>query len=44
MTYRIRDALSGALVFLATTDARLGASSSWNRGAMWLVKNRLLAN
>jgi hypothetical protein len=42
VTYRIRDARSGALVDVKQTDLRMGANVAWSRGARWLIENRLL--
>jgi hypothetical protein len=42
VTYRIRDARTGAVIAVEQTDLRIGADYSWNRGAAWLIKNRLL--
>jgi hypothetical protein len=42
VTYKIRDARSGALVDVEQTDLRAGASSAWSRGARWLIQRRLL--
>ena len=42
--FKIRDAHTGAMVLAPQTDLRMGANYSWNRGAAWLVKNRLLDN
>jgi hypothetical protein len=42
--FQIRDARTGAVVFNQQTGLRMGAVESWNRGAAWLVKNRLLQN
>lgn len=41
VTYRIRDARTGAVIAVEQTDLRIGADYSWNRGAAWLIKNRL---
>jgi hypothetical protein len=43
VTYRIRDARSGAIVAVEQTDLRMGANVAWSRGARWLIENRLLA-
>jgi hypothetical protein len=43
VTYKIRDARSGALVDVKQTDLRMGANVAWSRGARWLIENRLLA-
>lgn len=37
VTYKIRDAKSGALVDVEQTDLRAGANSAWSRGARWLI-------
>ena len=42
VTYKIRDARSGALVDVEQTDLRMGANVAWSRGARWLIENRLL--
>jgi hypothetical protein len=42
--YQIRDARTGGLVSTGRTELRLGADYSWDRGARWLVENRLLAS
>lgn len=42
VTYRIRDARSGAIVDTEQTDLRMGANVAWSRGARWLIQNRLL--
>src|SRR3954452_23176121 len=42
VTYKIRDARSGALVHVTQTDLRMGANVAWSRGARWLIENRLL--
>ena len=42
VTYKIRDARSGALVDVEETDLRAGANSAWSRGARWLIQRRLL--
>jgi len=42
VTYKIRDARSGALVEVKQTDLRMGANVAWSRGARWLIENRLL--
>jgi Protein of unknown function (DUF2380) len=42
VTYRLRDAHSGAVISVAQTDLRIGANYSWDRGAAWLIKNKLL--
>lgn len=40
--FEIRDARTGAVVFNQQTGLRMGAIESWNRGAAWLIRNRLL--
>jgi uncharacterized protein DUF2380 len=42
VTYKIRDARSGALIDVKQTDLRMGANVAWSRGARWLIENRLL--
>jgi Protein of unknown function (DUF2380) len=42
VTFKLRDASTGALIAVEQTDLRLGTSDSWNRGAAWLIKRRLL--
>jgi Protein of unknown function (DUF2380) len=42
VTYKVRDARSGALVDVKQTDLRMGANVAWSRGARWLIENRLL--
>jgi hypothetical protein len=42
VTFRLRDARTGALISVERTDLRMGANYSWDRGAAWLIKNRLL--
>jgi hypothetical protein len=42
VTFKIRDTRTGALIAVEQTDLRIGANYSWNRGAAWLIKNRLL--
>ena len=44
VTYKIRDARSGAVVAVEQTDLRMGANVAWSRGARWLIQNRLLAS
>jgi Protein of unknown function (DUF2380) len=43
VTFKVRDARTHEVIAAVQTDLRMGASDSWNRGAAWLVKNRLLA-
>ena len=42
VTYKIRDARSGAMVAVEQTDLRMGANVAWSRGARWLIQRRLL--
>jgi hypothetical protein len=42
--FQIRDARSGELLLARTTDLRVGADYSWDRGTAWLIRNRLLNN
>ena len=42
VTFKIRDTRTGAPIAVEQTDLRIGANYSWNRGAAWLIKNRLL--
>lgn len=42
--YQIRDARTGRVISSKRTELRLGADYSWNRGARWLIENRLLAS
>jgi hypothetical protein len=42
VTFHLRDARTGKLLSVEQTDLRMGANYSWNRGAAWLIKNRLL--
>jgi hypothetical protein len=42
--YQIRDARTGTLISSKRTELRLGADYSWDRGARWLIENRLLAS
>jgi hypothetical protein len=42
VTFKLRDTRTGAPIAVEQTDLRIGANYSWNRGAAWLVKNRLL--
>jgi len=44
VTFQLRDARTGKLLSVERTDLRMGANYSWDRGAAWLVKNRLLEN
>jgi hypothetical protein len=43
VTYKPRDASTGALIAVEQTDMRAGANYSWPRGAASLIKNKLLA-
>jgi len=40
--YQIRDASTGAVLFSADSGLRMGADYSWSRGAVRLIKDRLL--
>jgi hypothetical protein len=42
VTFKLRDARTGAPIAVEQTDLRIGANYSWNRGAAWLITNRLL--
>ena len=42
VTFKLRDARSGAVVAVGQTDLRMGANVAWSRGARWLIENRLL--
>lgn len=42
VTYKIRDARSGAVIDVKQTDLRMGANVAWSRGARWLIERRLL--
>jgi Protein of unknown function (DUF2380) len=42
VTFKLRDTRTGAPIAVEQTDLRIGANYSWNRGAAWLIKNRLL--
>ena len=42
VTFKLRDTQTGAVRAVEQTDLRIGANYSWNRGAAWLIKNRLL--
>jgi hypothetical protein len=42
VTFKLRDTRTGAPLAVEQTDLRIGANYSWNRGAAWLIKNRLL--
>ena len=44
VTFKLRDARSGAIVAVEQTDLRMGANVAWSRGARWLIENRLLAS
>jgi hypothetical protein len=43
VTFQIRDARTGNIISNVQTGLRMGADYSWNRGAAWLIKNRLSA-
>ena len=40
--YQIRDASTGAVISSADSGLRMGADYSWSRGAVRLIKDRLL--
>jgi hypothetical protein len=40
--FRIRDARNGAIISAAHSDLRMGDDSLWGRGAVRLIKDRLL--
>jgi Protein of unknown function (DUF2380) len=40
--FQIRDARTGAVISAATSGLRMGADYSWSRGAVRLIKDRLL--
>jgi hypothetical protein len=42
VAYRIRDATTGAVIATEQTGLRMGADTSWTRGAAALIKDRLL--
>lgn len=42
VTFRLRDTKSGKLIDVEQTDLRIGANYSWNRGAIWLIRRKLL--
>jgi hypothetical protein len=42
--YQLRDAATGTVLSAADTGLRMGADYSWSRGALRLVKDRLLAS
>ncbi|HBK05870.1 MAG TPA: hypothetical protein DDZ81_08380 [Acetobacteraceae bacterium] len=42
VTYKIRDARSGATLDAGQTDLRMGANVAWSRGVRWLIQRRLL--
>jgi len=42
VTFKLRDAQSSKLINVEQTDLRIGANYSWDRGAAWLIKNKLL--
>ena len=42
VTLKIRDARADAPIAGKRTDLRVGSNYSWNRGAAWRTKNRLL--
>ena len=42
VTFKLRNARSGAIIAVGQTDLRMGANVAWSRGARWLIQNRLL--
>jgi hypothetical protein len=42
MRYQIRDASTGTVLSSADSGLRMGADYSWSRGAVRLIKDRLL--
>lgn len=42
--FQLRDAKTSAIIAEADTGLRMGAMDSWNRGALRLIKDRLLKN
>jgi len=42
VTFKLRDTRTGAPIAVEQTDLCIGANYSWNRGAAWLIKNRVL--
>ena len=42
--FQLRDAKTGAIIAEADSGLRMGAMDSWNRGALRLIKDRLLRN
>ena len=42
--FQLRDAKTGTIIAEADSGLRMGAMDSWNRGALRLVKDRLLKN
>ena len=42
--FQLRDAKTGAIIAEADSGLRMGAMDSWNRGALRLVRDRLLKN
>jgi len=43
VTYKLRDAHSGAMIDVEQTGLRAGANYAWPRGAKWLIERKLLA-
>jgi hypothetical protein len=43
VTYKLRDAHTGATLAVQQTDLRIGANYSWSKGAKWLIERKLLA-
>ncbi len=42
VTFKLRDAASGKALAVEQTDLRIGANYSWDRGAAWLIRRKLL--
>ena len=42
VTFKLRDARTGAAIDVEQTDLRIGANYSWDRGTAWLIQRKLL--